>query len=282
MEAYLLKSPTTQWQAVLTQLLLLSFRRFCVERLSKETNSDSLWDNSLELITSYAPKHFKPYFDSWLQPEKIAQIRDLQELDGILRELVTQIDTAVIENDDEKQDNLAELLDTELHSLIKDWLGTRYQQLLLFPSDEEQEGDDTRMKFVVLSLSIYEKRQGLKRTLRAKGRRSITPIRNQMKKTRRQKQDGEISVSFSSNAHGRRTRRNSETEDNGSEREKREGGEVCNNEAEGKAQQDAQNDAEQEGNHEHPKPQVYAESVQAVSDADKQLLSKNEETEEAA
>ena len=278
MEAYLLKSPTTQWQAVLTQLLFLSFRRFCVERLSQETNTDSLWDNSLDLITEYAPKHFKPYFDAWLQPEKIAQIRDLTDLDLTLREIVAQIDVAVIENDDEKQDGLAELLDSELHGLIKDWLGTRFQQLLLFPSDEEQESDDTRLKFVILSLSIYDKRQGLKKTLRAKGRRSITPIRNQMKKTRRQKQDGEISVSFRSNTYGGNSRRTT-GENHGSESDQRERAEVCDTKAERK-DEDNKGASEQEGNQEHSQPQVHAEVVQQLSDADKELSSKNQETEE--
>lgn len=280
MEAYLLKSPTTQWQAVLTQLLFLSFRRFCVERLSQETNTDSLWENTLDLITEYAPKHFKPYFDAWLQPEKISQIRDLTELDSILREVVGQIDIAVIENDDEKQDTLAELLDTELHPLIKDWLGTRYQQLLLFPSDEEQETDDTRLKFVVLSLSIYDKRQGLKKTLRAKGRRSITPIRNQMKKTRRQKQDGEISVSFRSNTYGSNTK-GAATKDNSSECEERKGDQGGDTQA-GRKVEDNNGEAEQNGNQEHTESQVHAEVIQQLSDADKELSSKNEETEEAS
>lgn len=279
MESYLLKSPTTQWQAVLTQVLFLSFRRFCVERLEQETNSDTLWENVLDLITGYAPSHFKPHFDDWLMPEKIAQIRDLVELDGILRDLVAQIDVAVIENDDEKQDILADLLDSELYQLIKDWLGTRFHQLLVFPSDEDLETDDTRLKFVILSLSIYSKRQNLRRTQRAKGRRAITPIRNQMKKTRRSKHNGEVSVSFSSNTHDRNTR-GAATEDNGGLREERKGDKVGDIEEERPPRNDEEA-LDKSGNKEHSEPQLHAESIQDMSDADKELSRKNKETEEA-
>lgn len=251
LQALFTQPPKTPWQAILTQLFLLSFRRFCVDRLSEETTSDTLWENRLELMVNFAPSHFRPHFDDWLRPETIAQI---PKIDEPLRELVHGIDKAVAEDNDEMQDLYASILDSKIHGLLRQWLGERYAGLLFFPSDEESETDTSLLQFVLLRLHSYAKR--LKKTVRVKGRRSLTPIRSQMKKTRKSKQNEGLSVSLGPNAPDKQ--RQSQEDD--SERQERQGVEGCHAQDEGKADH-AHGAAHEGGGEEHSQPPVHAVSV---------------------
>jgi hypothetical protein len=259
--------PKNAWNAVLTQLLSWSFRRFCVDRLTTDlSGSDAnppLWDSHLSLMADFAPPQFKPHLDNWLAPETLAHVGNLGQLDVIFRQLVSQMDAAVAAEDEATQDKLATLLDEEMSDLLEAWLGTAYAPYSIFPNSEEPDDsiDMTKLNAVnyllqrQLSITKTVRTTLLSRrmTHRASAIRAATPI----KKTRRHKKN--VQVRFSPETRDNDSRGEGGKDDEG-QRQQREGDKVSDSQE----KRDSQGEApasKQEGNHEHPQPQVHAEPV---------------------
>ena len=67
-------TPTHPWEALIPQILLWSFRRFCIIKLSKTTDTpitEQIWDDHMELIRVYAPKGLDCVTTTWITDENI-------------------------------------------------------------------------------------------------------------------------------------------------------------------------------------------------------------------
>ena len=208
-------APKNAWNAVIIQLLCWSFRRFCVEKLSSE--EELTWDTYFNLITDYAPSQFHVHLDHWLAPEQIANVPNLSEVDAVFRSLVKQLDEAMAAETDDAQEALGKLLDEDLSPMIEKWLGPVYAPYSLFPSltESDTEIDLTKLNSIVYLLSSRAK-------LRRKSIRA--PLRNQMRKTRRNKENGALQLYVRSEPRIDGTAR-AAPQNTDSEGEKREGGE---------------------------------------------------------
>jgi hypothetical protein len=255
--------PKNAWNAVLTQLLSWSFRRFCVDRLMTDvsgSDATGLWDSHIELIADFAPPQFKPHLDNWLAPETLTHVGNLSQLDATFRHLVSQMDAAVAADDGDTQDELATLLDEEMGELLETWLGAAYAPYSIFPNSEEPDDsiDMTKLNAVIYLLGRQLTITKTVRTTLLNRRmthriRAATPI----KKTRRYKKN--VHVRFSSETRSHDSRGEGSKDDEG-QRQQREGNKVSDSQEERDGQGEAPS-SKQEGNHEHPQPQVHAESV---------------------
>lgn len=256
--------PKNAWNAVVTQLLCWSFRRFCVARLTTDLSGSAatdLWDSHFSLIADFAPPQFKPHLNQWLAPENITHVGNLKELDTTFRHLVTVMDGAVSAEDDDIQDDVATLLDEEMGELLEKWLGNVYAPYSIFPNSEEPDDsiDMTKLNAVnyllqrQLTLSRLIKNRRITHRSNASSIRAATP----MKKTRRSKQN--VHVRFSPETRGHDAR-GAGDQNNEREREQREGGEGSRVEEKRDDEGEAP-DSHKERNHEHPQPPVHAESV---------------------
>ena len=263
--------PKNAWNAVLTQLLSWSFRRFCVDRLTTDLSGSvddglALWDSHFSLITDFAPPQFKPHLDNWLAPETLTHVGNLGLMDVTFRHMVSQMDAAVAADDEATQDELATLLDEEMGDLLEKWLGTAYAPYSIFPNSEEPDDSIDMTKLNAVNY-LLQRQLNITRTVRttllnrrmthrASAIRAATPI----KKTRRSKQNTrDVHVRFSSETRSHDSRGEGSKDDEG-QRQQREGNKVSDSQEkrddEGKAPP-----SEQEGNHEHPQPQVHAEPI---------------------
>lgn len=249
------QKPKNAWNAVLTQLLIWSFRRFCVHRLS--TDNEELWDSHLELLRTHAPKGFEPYLDLWTDPEHMANIPNLSELDAYFRALVKQLDEVVTE---EEQDAISKILDEEMSPTLERWLGTAYAPYSLFPtpSDPDDTIDTTKLNAI---LYLFKRHTNVK-TRRVTGRRSITPIKTHLKaKTRRNKKNVQLQLGAGTLCNGPAREGG---EDKEGDNQERKGGEGDHHEEERKGSEE-QEAADQEGNQEHQGAQLHAEPVHEPS-----------------
>jgi hypothetical protein len=278
--------PKNAWNAVVTQLLCWSFRRFCVARLTTDLSGSAatdLWDSHFSLIADFAPPQFKPHLNQWLAPENLVHVGALKEIDTTFRHLVTVMDGAVSAEDDDIQDDVATLLDEEMGELLEKWLGAVYAPYSIFPNSEESDDniDMTKLNAVnyllqrQLTLSRLIKNRRI--THRANTIRAATP----MKKTRRNKQN--VHVRFSPETRGHDAR-GAGDQNNEREREQREGHEVSVPAQERNTQGEAPL-SDKERNHEHPQPPVHAEPVPPphtlTTDASIQQDNKEEQKERA-
>ena len=258
--------PKNAWNAVLTQLLCWSFRRFCVDRLTTDVSgsvADSLplWDSHIELVADFAPPQFKPHLETWLAPETLAHVGNINQLDTAFRHLVNQLDGAVATEDGDIQDEVATLLDEDMGDLLEKWLGPVYAPYSIFPNSEEPDDsiDMTKLNAVnyllgrQLTLSKLVNIRNRRITHRANTVRAATPI----KKTRRNKQN--VHVRFTPETRGYGARGAGDKDDKG-QRQEREGNEKRDSAQERNGQGEAP-PSNQEGNHQHPQPQVHAEPV---------------------
>jgi len=249
--------PKNAWNAVLTQLLCWSFRRFCVDRLTNDLSGSELWDSHFTLISDFAPPEFQPHLDNWMVPENLVHVGNLGQLDQTFRSIIDVLDKAVHEVDDEIQEELATLLDEGMTQVLEKWLGPVYAPYSIFPTiDEPDESIDmTKLNAVNYLLGrqlLLSKLKNRRMTHRAKSIRAATPI-----KTRRNKQN--VQVRFSAEARAHDARRGGD-QNNESQRKQREGDQVSH------SQEERDDESEtpvshKYGNQEHSESQVHAESV---------------------
>jgi hypothetical protein len=267
--------PKNAQHAVLTQLFCWSFRRFCVERLTLDEGTE-LWDTLVSLVTDYAPSQFQPHLDQWLAPEATEHVGNLTEIDRVFRSIVEQVDTSVATDDLEIQDTLSTFFDEDMSILLERWIGTVYAPFSLFPSSTES---DTEINLTKLNSIVYllARQPSLSRahlqrkTFRAK--RTVTPIRTQMRKTRRfrQRENGPIQLLIKPDTRNHDTR-GAQSQKDDSESTKREGVQEHPYET----QQDAEgqdSSLNKGGGQEYPQPSVHAEPVQQQTSTENALKS---------
>lgn len=141
--------PSHPWAALIPQVLLWSFRRFCVEKLvlSEGGLEESMCDDVLELVHKYCAKGLEVVSMDWFTPENIEQVSSpLEDYMEFFRRFCRELDASVEANDDKRQDVLSEVLDESMGESVIEWLKD-HPTLLIFPMDVEDDDEFTEAQF---------------------------------------------------------------------------------------------------------------------------------------
>jgi hypothetical protein len=148
--------PNHPWSALIPQVLLWCFRRFCILKLTDPdvaNITEQIWDDHLELIHLYAPKGLESASSSWLSPENIDHVHSsLEEYNRFFLEFLLAIEGS--HTDIDLEDKVAVFLDETIKHIIHDWLGETYAPFLIFPMDDEMDDEFTDEQFSSLLESL--------------------------------------------------------------------------------------------------------------------------------
>jgi hypothetical protein len=148
--------PNHPWSALIPQVLLWCFRRFCISKLTDPdvaNITEQIWDDHIELIHLYAPKGLESASSSWLSPENIDHVHSsLEEYNRFFLEFLLAIEGA--QRDIDLEDKVAVFLDETIKDIIRDWLGETYAPFLIFPMTDEDEDEFTDEQFSNLLESL--------------------------------------------------------------------------------------------------------------------------------
>ena len=156
--------PSHPWAALIPQVLLWSFRRFCVEKLvlSEGGLEESMCDDVLELVHKYCAKGLEVVSMDWFTPENIEQVSSpLEDYMEFFRRFSKELDASVEANDDKRQDVLSEVLDESMGESITEWLKD-HPSLLIFPVDVEDDDEFTEAQFsrLINALLVFSYKAG--------------------------------------------------------------------------------------------------------------------------
>ena len=154
LETLLGPRPSHPWAALIPQILLWSFRRFCIAKLCKTSDTsltEQIWDSHTELIDSYAPKGLEVAASIWITPENIDLVHSsLEDYNYFFLNVLAMIDGALVHEDADAEDMMATFLDTSMSAIIYNWVEN--QDFLIFPmegDDDDVFSDEQYMKLLV-------------------------------------------------------------------------------------------------------------------------------------
>jgi hypothetical protein len=136
--------PNHPWGALLPQVLLWCFRRFCVEKLISASQLGSLaeqvWNDHFELVQKYAPKGLSSVSTDWFSPENIDHVTSpLEDWDRFFIDCLVSIDDALERDDEAAQDRLSEFLDEDIAVVVREWLDAEFRPFRIFPVTEAED-----------------------------------------------------------------------------------------------------------------------------------------------
>ena len=150
--------PTQPWCALIPQLLMWSFSRFCIEKLlddKTEKLMDYLWEDHVELIQKYAPNGLKNVAAKWLTPDNISKMHSSPQIyNAFFIDFITLIDTLFNGGDGVLEDNISEFLDVHTRRIFAEWLSGPKRCLLIYPQKEEDDDVFTDTQFMHLIQSL--------------------------------------------------------------------------------------------------------------------------------
>lgn len=144
-------TPKHPWPALIPQVLVWCFRRFCIEKIVSSGGNlvDSLWDDHLELVHMYCPKGLEAASTEWFTPENIETLYNpLDEYNDYFVEFIHELDSAISNEDYERQDVLSGFLDADICNIFKEWLED--SPFIIFPMSPEKEDEFTDSQFKAL------------------------------------------------------------------------------------------------------------------------------------
>jgi hypothetical protein len=139
--------PTHPWGALIPQVLLWSFRRFCIQKLVTACDTpltEQMWDDYLELISVYAPTGLNTIAMDWVIPENIQFVSSsLEEYNRFFVEFLDIVDMLLKVDDEVTQDSISTFLDSTMGEIIAGWLSGDCHVFLIFPMNEDYENEFT-------------------------------------------------------------------------------------------------------------------------------------------
>ena len=134
-------TPTTPWAALIPQLLMWCFRRFCVIHLADASDAalnEYVWDDMVEFVEKYAPEGLS-VASKWLTPENVASVHSGLDLyNTFCMDTLLYLDAALMDDNEAVQKEMSDLLDSGLYDIFNEWIVDK--ELLIFPSESE-DGD---------------------------------------------------------------------------------------------------------------------------------------------
>jgi len=155
LESLLGPRPTEPWSALIPQILLWCFRRFCIQKLidSEGALSESLWEDHLQLVFMYCPKGLESTSLDWMTPENMGSMHSSSEkYNEFFIKFVNHFDQIIEAEDYAAQDELSEFLDTRICEIIYEWLDD--SPFAIFPTDANEDDAFTDEKFQKLIDSL--------------------------------------------------------------------------------------------------------------------------------
>ena len=162
-------TPAHPWAALIPQILLWCFRRFCVQKLImfEGTLEESLCEDIMDIVHTYCPKGLEMVSIEWFTPENIEQVASpLEKYMAFFIRFCKYLDSSIYANDYENQDILSDFLDVSMGSILSEWLDAKHACFLIFPTEAENDDEFKEVHFskLINSLLIYsyaEKGQGV-------------------------------------------------------------------------------------------------------------------------
>ncbi len=146
--------PETPWAALIPQLLLWSFRRFCIQHLKNlEDNRllDFLWETQLDLAQNYSPPGLQNVVNTWMTPENMAQLfSSPEDYNQFFIEVIQAVDVAISTNNDALEDTISDFLDVKIRTVLLEWLTGPSRAFFIFPMNEDQSNHFTHTQFLSL------------------------------------------------------------------------------------------------------------------------------------
>jgi len=153
-------TPKHPWAALIPQILLWCFRRFCVQKLNmfEGTLEESLCEDILDIVHTYCPKGLEIVSIEWFTPENIEQVASpLEDYMGFFSRFCRYLDDTIRDNDYATQDMLSEFLDESMGTILSGWLDERHNCFLIFPTEAEDDDQFSEGQFskLINSLLMY-------------------------------------------------------------------------------------------------------------------------------
>lgn len=165
LETLLGPKPTHPWAALIPQLLLWSFRRFCVEKLLVPSDAlllEQVWEDHLELVRNWAPRGLEELGLAWLEPENADTLHSsLSDWNLLLLDFLELIDEAIAEEDDALQSKVSQFLDEDIATVFEQWLDGPERAFFIFPLKgvtADGEFTDQQMMALIQALREYSSR----------------------------------------------------------------------------------------------------------------------------
>jgi hypothetical protein len=149
--------PTHPWGALIPQILLWSFRRFCIQKITAgEPLKESLWEDQLELVHMYAPRGLETASMEWMTPDNISYVQTPLELyNRFFVDFVEVFDTIMSDDNVELQDKFSDFLDLKMGEMVVAWLSSM-EDFAIFPLNPENDNEFTDDQFNRLIHNLVE------------------------------------------------------------------------------------------------------------------------------
>ena len=155
--------PSHPWAALIPQVILWCFRRFCVKHLIEEYDeplAEQLWDDHIDLIRQHAPIGLEAASSFWLSPENIEHMHSsLQDYNRFFIDFVVVIDDVMKDDDAEMEHIITCFFDVDIQRVIEEWLEEEYRPFLIFPLDDAKDDEftDDQYSNLIGALMLYSR-----------------------------------------------------------------------------------------------------------------------------
>ena len=152
--------PSHPWAALIPQILIWCFRRFCVQKLmdiSGVSLTEQVWEDHNELLYQYAPRGLETLSQDWFTPENIEYLHSsVSDYNRFFLDCLDEIDSALLSGDEYAQEKMCQFLDEDVPLALHDWLGKEFSDFYIFPCTEEDDDEFKPPQFQKLIRSLLE------------------------------------------------------------------------------------------------------------------------------
>jgi hypothetical protein len=150
--------PSHPWAALIPQVILWCFRRFCVKNLIEEYDEplvDQLWDDHMDLIRQHAPAGLEAASSFWLSPENIEHMHStLHDYNRFFIDFIIIIDDVMRQENVEMEHIITKFFDEDIQHIIEQWLEDEYRPFLIFPMDDVKDDEFTDEQYDILIAAL--------------------------------------------------------------------------------------------------------------------------------
>jgi len=147
--------PQTPWAALIPQIILWSFRRFCVKHLldaGTAALAEFIWTDMSEFIESYGPGLDT---SDWLTPEHVNELHSsIEDYNRLCTDIIQDFDAALMDENVPVQDAISDFLDG-LYEVVEAWIGESPFMIFPGPFEDPDEISPKVAEQLVAALEAY-------------------------------------------------------------------------------------------------------------------------------